>query len=609
MKRNTIRALVLGTLPAWSVTQALAQTPTEALVVTATRTAQTPDTSLGQTIVITRKDIDSAGDIGLAQLLRIFANSDVRATGGAGQPSSVFLRGSNSTHALVLVDGMRVNSATLGATAIEALPLDLIERIEIVKGPFSGLYGSDALGGVIQIFTRGENVPVLRGNAGVGNRGAAQISAGLSVQEGGTAFNINAGIRNIKDVSATRPEAPFGIHNPDRDKHQVAHGNFSVSQSFRNGETLTLSAFQSDAKSDFDAGTNSSGDQNRQKLSSFQFESKNELAPGWKSQLRAGRSEDDQHLIGAFPSRFKTVQDQFSWVNEFANRGGHMLVGVDALKEKVSGTGTYVVSQRNTNSVFAGYLERLGDQHLEFSLRRDEEDQFGARSTGSVGYGVTLSPSLRIFAKGGRAFRAPSFSDLYLPDDPMFGPSSNPLLKPEKSKSAEIGVQWKAGAQAINATVFDNRIDDLVSFVFGSGPQNINRARIRGLEIDFITQFMGANIRTAFTHQRPRDEDTGKRLRSRARSFGSVSADRSWGRWRGSVTVVATGDRFDSATEAPASRMGGFSTLDANIRYQVDTRWSVALGLNNIADKRYELAQGYNAPGRQALLTVSFNAK
>ncbi|MBL8517385.1 MAG: TonB-dependent receptor [Betaproteobacteria bacterium] len=614
MKRNTLHARVLGALPVCTTLFASlaitshAQPAPEVIAVTATRTAQPLSATLDTVIVVNRADIESSGAVDLAQLLRIFANADIRATGGAGQPASIFLRGANSTHTLFLVDGLRVNSATLGSTSFEALPLDLIERVEIVKGPMSGLYGSDAIGGVVQIFTRGEKSPTLRASAGLGSAGAGSVNAGVSVQDGAAAADLNVGHRRIKDVSATRPEVAFGLHNPDRDPHEVTHGSVRAAYTFRNGETLSLSAFQSDGKTDFDAGPGGAN-RNRQKLSGYQLESKNELSPGWQSHLRVGRGEDELTYSGGFTGRFRTQQDQAAWINELKTVRGFMTVGLEARKETVSGSSTYVVNKRETTSVFTGYLERLGDQQVEFSLRRDEEDQFGARTTGSFTYGLWLNPSLRIFAKGGRAFRAPSFADLYLPDDPVFGPSSNPLLKPERSNSGEAGAQWKRGGNAINVTAFENRIEDLVSFVFGSGPRNIRKAKIRGVEADIATLFMGANIRASVTVQRPKDEDTGFRLRSRAKQFGSLHVTRSWGEWLGGVSVIATGERFDSANETAASRMGGYAIVNANIRYRVNPRWDVALALSNLGDKRYELARGYSTPGREALLTVRFNAK
>ena len=603
MQRKPIAALLLSSLPVLGQTQ----TASDAIVVTATRTPQPAESTLGQTIVITRADIESAGPVDLAQLLRIHANADVRTTGGPGQPASLFLRGTNGNHTLFLIDGLRVNSASLGSTSIETIPLDLIERIEIVKGPFSGLYGSDAMGGVVQIFTRDDAKPLLRATLGVGNRNAMNANAGVAATEGDTHFTLNAGHSRIRAESATNPRATFS-YNEDRDPHRVDHVNAKISRTFRNGETLTLSAFQSSGRTDFDGGATTSNS-NRQKISGYQLESRNELSPGWQSRLVVGRGTDDLRYEGGFTAKFKTEQDQVYWTNELKTDRGFMTVGADARVEKVSGSSPFEIARRETKSVFAGYLERMGSSQLEFNLRRDEEEQFGSRNTGSVSYGLKLSTELQLYAKGGRAFRAPSFSDLYLPPDPDFGPSSNPLLRPEKSDAAEIGLKYRTPQFMVSLVGFNQKIDDLITFVFGSGPQNVRRARIRGVELQGGTRWFDTNMRMAVTAQRPEDEDTHKRLQGRAETLVTLNLDRTWGKWRAATTVTHTGERFDSTTEAPASRMSAYTLLDANLRYAIDKYWTIELAIANVTDKRYELAQGYNAPGRLFMLNLKFAAR
>ena len=605
MKLKNISTLLLGTLPAI----AAAQTPSigETIFVTATRTSQPLAASLGQASVITRDEIERSGAESLVELLQGRASVEIRATGGAGQPAGVFMRGASTSHTLVLVDGLRFGSSTLGTTALENIPLALIERIEIVKGPFSSLYGSDAIGGVIQIFTRGSATPVLYANAGAGSLDSRDIAAGFSASEAGTSASLHAGYREINARSATNQTVPFGF-NPDRDPYRSEHGNFQLAHTFRNGETLSVSAFQSRGKTHFDSGPDSN-DFNRQTLSGYQLNSSNEFLPGWQSRLTLGRGSDSLVFEGAFPSQFKTRQDQLTWINEFKNPRGNMTAGVDLRNENVSGSAPYEISHRETRSLFAGYLERIDTQQVEFSLRRDEENQFGARNTGSVSYGFNLSPALLAYARTGRAFRAPSFNDLYLPSDPLFGPSSNPNLKPERSQSAEAGVRFSATALSASVVGFDQKIDDLIEFVFGQGPQNIHRARIRGLEAGVNAKWLGLDVRAALTHQRPRDEDTGKLLQSRAETFGSVSVVKSFGAWQVSTTAVGSGARFDSNIEAPGKRMGGYGLLSAQVRYALDKRWSVEFSANNIADKKYELAQGYNPPGRALFLNVKFEAR
>lgn len=605
MKLKKISTLLLGALPAI----AAAQTPSigETIFVTATRTSQPLGASLGQASVITRDEIERSGAESLVELLQTRANVEIRATGGAGQPAGVFMRGANTSHTLVLVDGLRFGSSTLGTTALENIPLALIERIEIVKGPFSSLYGSDAIGGVIQIFTRGSATPMLYANVGGGSLNTRDVATGFSASEGGTSASFNAGYREINARSATNQAATF-LFNPDRDPYRNEHGNFQLAHTFSNGETLSVSAFQSRGKTRFDSGPDSD-DLNRQTLSGYQLTSSNEFTPGWQSRLTIGRGTDSLAIEGAYPSQFETRQDQLTWINEFRNPRGHMIAGVDLRNENVSGSVPYEISHRETRSLFAGYLERIDTQQLEFSLRRDEENQFGTRNTGSVSYGFNLSPALLAYARSGRAFRAPSFNDLYYPSDPLFGPSSNPNLKPERSQSAEAGVRFSTTALSASVVGFDQKIDDLITFVFGQGPQNIRRARIRGLEAGVDAKWLGLDVRAALTHQRPRDEDTGKLLRSRAQSFGSISVAKTWGAWQVSTTVAGNGARFDSGDEVAGSRMGGYGVLNAQLRYALDKRWSIALSGSNLADKKYELAQGYNTPGRLLFLNVRFEAR
>jgi vitamin B12 transporter len=607
MKRNTLAALIAGMTPTLAFSQSPTQTIAEPIFVTATRTAQPLADSLGQAIVISREDIEKDGQVSLVELLQARANVEIRATGGPGQPSGIFMRGANTSHTLVLVDGLRVASATLGATALENIPTDLIERIEIIKGPFSGLYGSDAMGGVIQIFMRQGSDPSLYAHAGAGTQDAREIAAGFATREGKTSASLNAGHSEINARSATNPAAGF-LYNSDRDPYRNDHGSMQLAHTFRNGETLAFSAFQSRGATHFDSGPDSN-DLNRQILSGFQLVSTNQLASDWGSRLSIGRGSDDLAIEGSYPSRFETRQDQISWLNEFKTSRGNMTAGADLRNETVSGSVAYDKARRETRSLFTGYLERLGAQQVEFNLRRDEEDQFGQRNTGSFSYGYRFNPEVTAYARAGRAFRAPSFNDLYYPSDPQYGPSSNPNLLPERSNSAEAGVRYHGKVASASLVWFDQKIDDLIVFVYGQGPQNIRRARIRGVEAGADANWAGFVWRAALTHQQPRDEDSGKQLRSRAATFGSLGASKSFGAWQVSASAVGSGARFDSANEAPGSRMGGYALVNAQLRYTIDKRWRVELSGNNLADKKYELAQGYNPPGRALLLSVKFEAR
>ena len=567
------------------------------VVVTATRSEQTLNNTLAQVAIVTRDDILAAGNASLIELLQRHAGLDIRVTGGAGQPAGVFIRGTSSQQTLVLIDGLRVGSASAGSTAFENIPLDLIERIEIVNGSFSSLYGSDAIGGVIQIFTRAATARRLTASIGAGNASSTAANAGFSVREGNTSFTLDAGYNATRAKSATNSAAGPFTYNADRDAYRNTHGLIKLSHTLWQGETLSLAAWQSRGKTDFDAGPGSAS--NRQTLSGYQLTSENNFASDWQSRLILGKTHDDSVVTADFGGRIKTTQDQASWLHTFKTALGQVHAGVEWRREKLTSDTIYDVQQRTTSSLFAGYLEKLGDGQLEFNLRRDEEEQFGRRNTGSAAYGIALLPRWLGYARVGRAFRAPSFNDLYYPG------FSNPTLKPERSDQAEVGLRFMAAGNRFELAHFENRIDDLIVFDTATFlPQNLKRARIRGWEMHGNVEFSALTLRVALTVQRPEDRDSGRQLRSRARQFGSLGAVYRSGAWELGADTVASGHRFDSANENAASRMAGYALLNANLRYKIDKNLSVDVSAGNLTNKRYELAQGYNTPSRSVFVTL-----
>jgi vitamin B12 transporter len=212
---------------------------------------------------------------------------------------------------------------------------------------------------------------------------------------------------------------------------------------------------------------------------------------------------------------------------------------------------------------------------------------------------MQLLPELLVYARVGRAFRAPSFNDLYYPG------FSNPALMPERSEQAEVGTRWSSKLMHASLVRFDHRIDDLIAPDFISFiPVNIRRARIKGWELSGDTLLAGFAVKAAFTSQRPVDADTGRQLRSRAKIFGSLAVERAIGQWTIGSDVVASGRRYDSATEAASSRMGGYGLLNARVAYQVSKLVSVEVSGQNLTDRQYEQARGYNTPNRSVFLNL-----
>ena len=574
------------------------------VVVTAMR-GLAADATLRDATVITREELDASGALSLAEVLQRRAGIEVRATGGPGQPQGLFIRGAGTAQTLILIDGLRVGSATVGTTSIENIPLEMIERIEVVKGPLSSLYGSDAIGGVVQIFTRGKSVPHLFVNAAYGTDRDRRVAAGITTVDGDTALALSLGARKVDAPSATNDRA--FCHDPDRDPYENAFFNLRASQRLWQGEMLALDAFASRGRTAFDGcGTD---DRNDQTIAGARITSSTNLSRDWASRLSVGQGRDRIEIRGAFPDRFETHQDQASWVNEIALPGGKLVAGWETLRQKVISDPEHTVfstTKRDTNSAFAGITQAWGTDRFEASARRDDDDSFGKRNTGSVGYGMALPGWGRVSATVGRGFRVPTFYDLYGPSSQFYQP--NAALRPERSRSREVSLRAEPGAAVRwRIIAFDNRIEDLIAYVAPT-VLNVNRARIRGVELGADGDAWGVSWRGTLTAQRPRDEDTGLRLQGRAERFATLEASRRFGAWTAGVTVSASGNRFDSTNESPDSRLGAYAVVDARVRYAIDKHLSLEVAATNLADRRYESAVGYDAPRRGVLLSVRFEA-
>ena len=586
-----------------------AQTPIsqagETVVVTASRTL-TPAPTLRDAVVISRDEIDAAGPLSLAELLQRRAGIELRAVGGPGQPQTLFIRGAGSAQALVLVDGMRVGSATVGTTAIEHIPLEMIERIEVVKGPLSSLYGPDAIGGVVQVFTRGRGVPHLFVTTGYGTNNDRRASAGIVTEDRDMRLAFSAGVSEVDARSATNPRA-FG-YNPDRDPHRNAFANAKFSYRMWQGETVEVDAFTTRSRTHFDAGPGD--DRNDHAISGAKLSSGNEITPWWNARVTVGQGRDRLEIAGAFAGFLETRQDQASWVNELAVPSGKVVIGAETVRQKVlSDAGTpFSTTRRDTDSAFIGVNEAYAGHRFEASARRDKDDQFGSRNTGSTSYGLDLAQWARLSATYARGFRAPTFFDLYGPAYPGAGP--NPALLPEQSRTTEYALRSAAAAPVQwRVSYYDHRFENLIAFdARAEKPVNVARARARGAELEGEATWWGVRVRASFTAQQARDDDTGKRLQARAERFGAVDATRGFGPVTVSAGVLASGPRYDSANEAPSTRLPGYALLDARVRYAFAKFWSAELSAVNLADRRLESAVGYDAPRRGVFLKVTFQA-
>ena len=589
---------ISGVLAAGFMLSAAAQD--DAVVVTATRFPQPRSQTLQPVTVITAQDIAQSGQQTLVEVLQALGGVEMASTGGFGQPASVFMRGANPGHTLVLVDGMRISSATAGTTALENVPLAQIERIEVVPGQLSSLYGSDAIGGVIQVFTKGgKDAPATSASAGVGSYGTSSVGAGIRRTLGATDLSVNVGYFDTKGFDATKPSAPFGIHNPDRDAYRNENVSAKLAHQLAEGHELGLTVFQSDGKTHFDNGP-TTDDVNHQTLTAYSVYSANQISKAWKSLVRLGEGTDDQKISGAFAGAFTTRQPQLTWQNDIVVGPGTAIAGVEYLAQHVSSDTPYTQTYRNVKSAFGGYTGHYEKHFWQANVRQDDNSQFGTHSTGLLGYAYALTSALRVRVGAASAFKAPTFNDLYFPG------FSNPNLRPERSRSKEAGVSYERSGQRVSATYFDNRITDLIVLDPTFTPQNLASARIKGTELAYQAFVRDLQVRAQATFQDPIDEASGKLLPRRARQYGTLAINQRIAAWRVGGEIVASGARFDAAGEAPATRMHGYALLNLTASYALSRALSLRARWNNVFNRDYALAQNFNTPGSNVFVALHY---
>ncbi|HEY3327887.1 MAG TPA: TonB-dependent receptor [Novimethylophilus sp.] len=566
------------------------------VVVTASRVPQSRESVVADVSVIEREEIEHAGQSTLVELLSTMPGVEIESNGGPGATANVHLRGTSSQAVVVLIDGMRLGSATLGTTAFNQISPEQIERIEIVRGAVSSLYGSDAVGGVIQIFTRqGAGKPHLSAYAGYGSYNTREGAASLSGAADNTRFALNVSSLATDGISSLRTKI-------GRDADDDGYRNLTVSghltQTLALGHEIGLQFFRSDGHSDFDDNNFTAFQDMKQH--SFAVTSKNQFMAGWLSQLKLGESMDDLVSVGSFgTSALRTYQRQYSWQNDLSLPLGVLALAYDRLEDHVVGNTAFSKNRRRNNGWLASYLLEQGPHAFHAGIRRDDNSQFGRHDTGNIGYGYKFNQFWRVTGNYGTAFRAPTFNDLYWPfQDFGFGFSyrGNPNLKPETSRNKEISVVFDQGHHRVSATAYRNEISNLLVCCQGlpaDFPTNVGSATIQGLTIAYEGWFDSYHLRANVDFQDPKDDDTGKQLVRRARQHAALWLGKTMGQAEVAGEVVASGKRYNDA--ANAFKLDGYALVNLTAAYKLGDDWSINARLNNLFDRKYALATTANS--------------
>lgn len=569
-------------------------------VVTATRTESRASEVLADVTVITREDIERSAGRTLSELIARETGIQTAANGGLGKSSSLFIRGTEARHVLLLVDGVRYTSATAGTPPLDNISIENIERIEVLKGPASALYGSDAVGGVVQIFTR-RGVQGFHPYASVtlGSEDRREGAAGFQGGTGDVSYALGVQALKEKGFSATNRGVGSG-YNPDRDGFKQKSLNASADWRFAPGWKLDASVLYSDGTNYYDNGPGTFDTRADVKSKIYNVGVEGRLTPGWKSRLQVGVSEDlSSNFTGTPSTAFNTQQNQYSWTHEIDTSIGKVLAGLERVEQRVSGTTAYTVNRRHTNSAFVGISGEAGRHSWQANARHDENSQFGSADTGLLAYGYKLLPELRAHVSYGTSFKAPSFNTLYFPG---FG---SPTTQPERGRSAEAGLAYVVGSNEFKLIRFETRIRGFITLT--PTVVSIPQAAIDGWTLSYAGQSGNWSYQTSLDLLEARNKLNNLKLPRRADQQLTASVDYGVGAWKMGASLLAVGERFDNVGNTV--RLAGFTTADVFATYAVTKDWSLGARVNNVADKTYQTANGYNQPGRGVFVTARWQPK
>jgi vitamin B12 transporter len=571
----------------------------ETILITSNPYNQSTDEIMSTVSVITRVDIDRIQPKSVAELLQTTAGIDIASNGGPAQVTSVFVRGTNSTHTLFLVDGVRINTLTgSGGASVNDIPTYQIERIEVVKGPRAAMYGSDAVGAVIQIFTRdlaaGEYQATVE--YGSNNYVFAGVTAGISHGNGATTLSVSS--ETSDGYNATANEYPV---DDDKDSYEKINLSIKGHQELNDALTLNWVGRYDDGEYDYD------GNSSYTILAPSQEYSKHLLSTGlsynqdqWAHNLSIAQYQENQKRLGDYPAENETNRNQVDYTSVFSVQNGLSYnFGGQFYQDKYEGTGSFDGTSRDTASAFAGALYDAGALLTELSVRYNDVENVGSETTYNVSLGYNLSDSLFASVNYGTGFKAPTFYQLY------DGYSGNENLALETSESWELLLRSTIVGVKAELSYFHLDFDNLLDYDYStSSYANIADARIKGVELNLSKNVGDLNLSTNYAYTDTEDKTTGTQLSRRARHKANVEASYQWEKLSLSGAYKYQGTRFDAYSDASLS---AYNTLDISASYQLSEAWKLQVKANNIFDEGYETAPSYVTPGAEYFLQVSYS--
>ncbi|MBR9926433.1 MAG: TonB-dependent receptor [Gammaproteobacteria bacterium] len=589
----TLAAFAMAALPMAVQAQSNAQSAANALnpvVVTAALAPRTANDSLSSVTVLDEATLRRQDPVSITDLFRGQPGVDVSTNGSFGKNSSVFIRGSGSGQNVLLIDGIRLRSATSGGAAWQHLEPRMFDRAEIVRGPRGSLYGADAIGGVIQLFTpQGEEQgPQPRISVGGGSFNTQRLSAGISGKDGGTRYSFAASHFTTDGQPIRRDGDDKGYDNTTA----LAR----VSHTFASGAEAGVLALRARGHNEYDGGENDFV----QQVAGIYGELP--ITDNWRSRLTLSESRDESDNINSFgDSVFNTKVSTARWENTLTAGAHELIAGAEYSEDRVKSTTAYDETSRSNVAVFTQALLDFAPFTVQASLRFDDNEAYGEEVTGSVGVGYDLDAYHTLRANYGTAFNSPTYNQLYYPG---FG---NPDLESETSQSIEVGVRGQYAHWFWDAALYQTDIDNLIA---GQGLLfNVPETRIRGAELAAGVELDDWTLAAALTYTDPENRLTGKRLQNRASQSLRLDVDRELGDWSVGGSWIAQNHRYRDTQNQ--DRLSGYGQVNLRAGWQFAPLWSARVTLENVLDQDYITTRSFDGAdylnaGRAGFLSVHY---
>jgi len=590
------------------------------VLITANRQVEARNDSSAANTVFTREDIDRLQPNSITDLLSRVPGVQVAQTGGRGSLPGVYIRGTQSAQSLVLVDGQRIGNSTSGDSNLQHINIEQVERVEVLRGSRSVIYGSDAIGGVIQIFTRRGDEQGLqpRLHVGFGSNQTWERSLGLSGGDDKTRFNLGASLNETAGINRTHQSYPS---DSDHDEYRNQSVSFSISHALTDDLEIGANVLDNRGKSEFDNpfgrfDSTTFESVQQQPYSDFEVSSVSSYLDArvndiWKTRVEFGHSENREKTLDKLSderSVFNTYRDSVNWQNDLTlNDRNSLLLGGDWYEDRINSTTAFDEDSRWNRAAFVQHHYRADSFSTELGLRHDENQQFGGQNSWSGTLTVPVNPDNDVLLTYSEGFRAPTFNDLYYPD------FSNPDLKPETSKSYEL--QWRSQLtenSRLEASLYRTDLEDAIIFGSNSRPENVASARINGFEAALKQELFGWQSNLGVAIIDPRDRDTGHTLARRARRTLSLDLDRQFDHLGLGASWQAVSSSYDDLNNQQP--LGGYALLGLRSSWELDREIKLELKLDNLLDKGYSRAlyshdgseYGYREEGRALMFGVTW---